>query len=94
MNKAPVGEGDGGVRDELDRDGGQQQPGDPGHQLDTVVGQQPVKATMVACQASWFRSCRDRPRVSPRKTGSVPGGSMITNSVTRRVQRKNFMTGL
>src|SRR5580704_7768668 len=37
-----MGEGDGGVRDELDRDGGQQQSGDPGHQLDAVVGQQPV----------------------------------------------------
>ncbi len=47
---------------------------------------------MVACQASWFRSRRDRPRVSPRKTGTVPAGSMITNSVTKTSQ-KNFMTG-
>jgi hypothetical protein len=37
-----VGEGDGGVRDELDRDCGEQEAGDPGHQLDAVVGQQPV----------------------------------------------------
>jgi len=37
-----VGEGQGGVRDELDRDGGEQQPGDPGHQLDAVIAQQPV----------------------------------------------------
>lgn len=37
-----MGEGDGGVRDELDRDGGEQEPGDPGHQLDAVVPQQPV----------------------------------------------------
>jgi hypothetical protein len=51
------------------------------------------KATMVACPASWFRSCRDRPRVSPRKTGTMPAGSMITNSVTKTSQ-KNLMTVL
>ena len=47
------------------------------------------KATIVACQASWFRPARDRLRGQPQETGTVPAGSMITNSVTK-TSPKNF----
>src|SRR5579875_3912712 len=46
-------------------------------------------ATPAACQASRLLSRAERPRVSPRNTGTVPTGSMITNSVTN-TSRKNF----
>src|SRR5580693_5849676 len=36
------GEGEGGFGHQLDRDRGQQQAGDPGQQLDAVVGKHPV----------------------------------------------------
>ena len=50
-------------------------------------------ATIAACQASRWRARADRPRVSPRNTGTVPGGSMITSKVTK-TSVKNFMASL
>lgn len=44
----------------------------------------------MACPASLFLSWSDRPLVSPRNTGTVPAGSMMTNSVTN-TSRKNFI---
>src|SRR5438270_359714 len=45
------------------------------------------KATIVACQAARFLSRADRPLVSPRKSGTVPAGSIITNRVTKTSQK-------
>ena len=44
-------------------------------------------ATTAACQASFLRVRADRPLVSPRNTGTIPGGSMITNSVTNACKK-------
>ena len=38
--------------------------------------------TVTACQAARRADAGERPRVSDRKIGMVPIGSMITNSVT------------
>src|SRR5216683_2652914 len=49
------------------------------------------KATTAACQASRLRSRAGLPRVSPRKTGTMPGGSVMTSKVTK-TSKKNFMS--
>ena len=40
-----------------------------------------------ACQASRLRSRCSRPAVRPRNTGTTPGGSVITSSVTKTSQK-------
>jgi hypothetical protein len=44
-------------------------------------------ATTAACHASRLRSAGGRSRVSPMKTGTTPGGSVMTSRVTNASQK-------
>ena len=46
-----------------------------------------AKPMMLARIETWARSSRFMPRVTPRNSGARPGGSIVTRSVTKALNR-------